>query len=203
IGSTQQQILVAQNQISTGLKFSQPSDAPGDSAVILQLQKTLDQQNQYLANVQKSQSQLSEVDSSLGSLTDLVTQATTIASQNVGSNATPAQRQAASAQIATLYKEAIALGNTKFEGSYLYGGDRSNLQPFVEANGGVQFAGSNTVLQNTVSPNTLLAYQVSASNVFGSAGGVTGSTNITPSLTASTRISDLRGAAGGGVHLGT
>jgi len=203
IDQTQQQILVAQNQISTGLAFSEPSDDPGDSAIILQLQKTLDNQNQYLANVQQSQSQLSEVDSSLGDLTDLVTQATTLASQNVGTDATAAQRSAAAAQVGTLYSQAISLGNTQFEGSYIYGGDKSNQQPFVQANGGVQFLGSNTVLENTASTSTLLAFQVSASSVFGSAGGVAGSSDLTPSLTPTTRISDLRGANGNGVQLGT
>jgi flagellar hook-associated protein 2 len=203
IDQTRQQILVAQNQISTGLRITQPSDDPGNSAIVLQLQKTLDHQNQYLANVQKSQSQLSEVDSSLGSLTDLLTQAQTIASQNVGTNATAAQRAAAAAQVQTLYQQAISIGNTQFEGSYIYGGSRSNQQPFVSVNGGVQFVGSRTVLQNTASANTLLPFQVSSAKVFGASSGVNGSVDLTPSLTATTRISDLRGAGGNGVRPGT
>jgi len=46
----------------------------------MQLQKTLDQRQAYLSNLQNGQSALSEVDSTLGSLTDLLQQAQNIAS---------------------------------------------------------------------------------------------------------------------------
>ena len=204
INSVQQQLLTVQRQISTGNRINDPSDDPGASGIVIQLQKSLTQQTQYLSNVQQSQSQLGEVDSQLGNLTDLVTQATTIASQNVGSTATASQRAAAAAQVQALYDQALSIGNTKFEGAYIFGGTRSNQQPFVAAAGGVQFMGSTSVLQNTASNDTLVPFQVSAADVFGAMSSqATGTADLTPSLTASTRISDLGGATGGGVHLGT
>ena len=203
INSIEQQILTAQQQISTGNRINDPSDDPGASGIVIQLQKNLAQQSQYTANVQHSQSQLSEVDSQLGSLTDLVTQATTIASQNVGSTSTPTQRSAAAQQVQAMLNQALSIGNTNFMGAYIFGGDKSDRQPFVQVAGGVQFVGSNTTLQNTASNDTLVGFQLSAGDVFGALSSqVAGSKDLSPNLTPATRISDVRGATGTGVNLG-
>jgi flagellin-like hook-associated protein FlgL len=203
IDTIQQQLQATQVEISTGNRINQLSDDPTNSAIILQLQKTLDHQNQYLGNIQQSQSQLGEVDSSLNSLTSLVTQATTLASQDAGSTISPAQRQADATVVQTLYNQALSIGNTNFEGSYIFGGSKSNQQPFVGVNGGVQFVGSTSVLQNAASPGTLVPFQISAESVFGATSSqVTGSATLAPAATATTRISDLRGAVGLGVKLG-
>lgn len=202
VDSLQQQMQTVENQISTGDKFTQPGQDPGDASIVMSLQRSLDAQNQYLSNVQSSQSRLGQVDSSLTSLTSLVTQATTIASQSVGANVTPAQRQAYAAQIHTLSTQALSIANTQFEGSYIFGGSKSTQEPYVAVSGGVQFVGSTTVLSNTANTDTQLAFQVSGESVFGSAGQVTGS-DVSPALTANTRISDLGGASGSGVKLGT
>src|SRR5579884_4109458 len=88
ISVTQQQLLETQNELSTGHRVNTPSDDPGDASSIMQLQKTLEQRDAYSKNLDNAQSQLSEVDSTLGDLTDLVQQAQTIASANVGSEVT-------------------------------------------------------------------------------------------------------------------
>jgi flagellar hook-associated protein 3 FlgL len=202
VNSLQQQMQQVEQQLSTQDKFSQPSEDPGDASIVMGLQRTLDAQNQYLGNVQSSQSQLSEVDSSLSSLTSLVTQANSIASQSIGTGVTADQRTAYAQQIQTLSQQSLSIANTQFEGAYLFGGSKSTQQPYVSVAGGVQFVGSSTVLQNTAATDTQIAFQVSGESVFGAAGQVTG-TAISPALTASTRISDLAGAAGNGVKLGT
>lgn len=202
VDSLQQQMQTVQNQISTGDKFTQPGQDPGDASIVMSLQRSVDSQNQYLSNVQSSQSQLSEVDSNLTSLTSIVTQATTIASESVGTGVSAAQRQAYADQIQTLSSQALSIANTQFEGSYIFGGSKSTQPPYVSVSGGIQFVGSSTILENTANTNTQLAFQVSGESVFGSAGQVTGS-DISPALTASTRISDLGGANGTGVSLGT
>jgi flagellar hook-associated protein 3 FlgL len=204
ITQTQQQLLEVQNELSTGQRINTPSDDPGDSAIVMQIQKTLDQRDAYAKNLQNTQNQLSEVDSSLGNLTDLLQQAQNIASQNVGSQVTADQRQAAAAVIESLYNQAVSTGNTQFEGSYIFAGDKGTTAPFVPANGGIQFVGSTNLLQNVDDENVSLAFQVSGADVFGALSSrVTGSVDLSPNLTPATRISDLNGATGAGVHLGT
>jgi flagellar hook-associated protein 3 len=204
MSKTQRMLLEVQNQLTTGYRINKPSDDPGDSAVIQQLQKTLEHRQGYLDNISAAKNTLSSVDTSLDGLTDLLRQATQIASQNVGSDVTPAARESAAALIDNLYNQAISYGNTQFEGTYIYGGDRSNAAPFAtSATGGVKFVGTNDVLQNTFDENTVLPFMVGAQDVFGATSEKQrGSVDLSPSLTATTRLTDLSGAADKGIYKG-
>ncbi len=200
---TQRELLLVENQISTGKLFSEPSDNPSAAAVTMQLQRTIEQRSTYLGNISNAQSQLGQVDNSLGSLTTLIQQAQNIASSDVNSDVTPAQRQADSQIISSIYNQVLSLSNTQYNGLYLFGGDKNTAPPFVTKNGGVQFVGSGTVLQNSVDTTTDVPFMVSGADVFGATSSqVQGSADLTPALTAQTRISDLRGATGIGVQLG-
>lgn len=201
IESVQEQLLNVQNELSTGLKVSQPSDDPGAASVIMQLQKTLGRRQAYATNLTTANSQLSEVDSTLGSLTDLLQQAQSIASANVGSDVTDQQRQGAAAVVQSIFSQALSNANTQFNGTYLFGGDLATQQPFVPSGGGVQFVGSNTLLQNQYDDTTSETFQVSGAAVFGALSTrVQGTADITPSVSAQTRLIDLRGATGSGVQ---
>src|SRR3954469_5674530 len=114
ITRVQKQLLDVQNQLSTGQRLNVPSDDPGDSAIAQQLQKLLEQRQAYGDNLKHAQSQLGEVDSSLGDLTDLLQQAQQIASANVGSDVTADERASAAAVIKSIQDQTLSLGNKQF-----------------------------------------------------------------------------------------
>ena len=139
--------------------------------------------------------QLGEVDSTMGDLTDLLRQAQQIASANVGSDVTADQRASASAVIQALYNQMLDLGNKQFEGVYLFGGDRSTTPPFVEEGGGVKFVGSADVLANRYDENSTLSFMVDGDAIFGALSTrVQGSVDLSPALSATTRLADVKGA---------
>lgn len=160
LNSTQQQLLVVEEQLSTGHQFQQPSDNLTQTTIAIQLQRTLTQSQTYLGNLSTAQSQLGEVDNSLSSLTTLVQQAQTIASADVNSDVSSSQRQADAQVIDSIFTQALNIGNTQLNGQFLFGGDKSTTAPFVQQNGGVQFVGSNNVLENTIADGTNLAFMV-------------------------------------------
>jgi flagellar hook-associated protein 3 FlgL len=202
IDSTQSQLQQVENELSTGKAVNEPSDNPEAASMIEQLNKTLTSQQTYNDNINSATSQLSETDSTLGDLTNLLEQATGIASANVGSDVSAQQRQSAAAVVQTIYNQALTIGNTQFNNTYLFSGSDGDTAPFVATSGGVQFVGSQTTLQNTIDEGASLSFQVNGASVFGSmATGVTGS-NISPQLTPSTLLSNLGGATGQGVRLG-
>jgi flagellin-like hook-associated protein FlgL len=203
IARTQGDLVRTQNELSTGRRLNVASDDPGDAAVVQQLQKTLEQRQTYLTNLGRAQSGLSEVDSTMGDLGDLLNQAKTIASANVGSDVTADARLGAAAVVEKIYDQAVSLANREFEGVYLFGGDRSTEEPFVSEAGGVKFVGSSTVLKNRYDENTDLPFMVDGAALFGALSTrVEGVTDLTPSIGAATRLSDLRGASGDGVRPG-
>ena len=82
INSTQAQLTTIEQELATGKQVNQASDNPSSAAVIQQLQKTLDYSAQYSTNITQGTNQLNEVDSTLGDVTTLLTQAQSIASAN-------------------------------------------------------------------------------------------------------------------------
>ncbi len=204
IDQTQQQMLQVENELATGKQVSVPSDNPSAAASIQQLQQTLASQQQWTTNVNNATSQLGEVDTSLNSLNSLLQQAQSIASQDVSTTVPSSQRQSDATIIDSLYTQAMALANTQYNGAYLFGGDDASAAPYAQVAGGVQFTGSANTLSNTFDNNSLVDFQVSGPSVFGGLSeGVQGTTNLSPSLTATTLLSDLNGANATGVNLGS
>lgn len=204
VSRAQARLTEVQNQLATGVRISRPSDDPAGAAAAGQLQKTLEQRQAYAANLDAAKNQLSEVDSTLGDLTDLLQQAQDVASANVGSDVTPDARKAAAAVVRSLYQQAISLGNKQFNGTFIFGGDKATDPPFVTDSGGVRFVGSATLLANQVDENAALPFMADGAEVFGATSTrVQGTADLTPALTAQTRVADLRGATDKGVRLGT
>jgi flagellin-like hook-associated protein FlgL len=204
IARTQQSLLEVQNQLSTGKRLSAPSDDAGDAAGAMQLRKLLEQRDAYATNLKSAGNQLSEVDSTLGDVTNLLQQAQTLAQANVGSDVTGEARSGAAAIVDALYRQMLDLANHQFDGVYLFGGDRSTSPPFVEAVGGVKFVGTDHLLQNNFDENVALPFMVDGERVFGALSSrIEGTADLTPTAGLATRLRDLRGAAGDGVHPGS
>lgn len=203
IAGTQKDLLKTQNELSTGRRLINPSDDPTDASLAQEVRKTLERREAYAANLDRSVSHLSQVDSSLGNLTDLLRQAQQIASANVGTDASADQRAGAAEVVQSIYSQAVSIANGQHEGQYLFAGDRLTAPPFVEGPGGLKYVGGSEVLSNAVGDGTSLQFQVDGRRVFGAVSAdITGTADLTPAATADTRLADLRGATGIGVKPG-
>ena len=203
VSKTQAQLAEVTNELTTGKRLNRPSDDPGDAAAAAQLQKLLEQRKAFADNLSAASSHLSEVDTTLDGLTDLLRQAQTIASANVGSDVTAEARASAAVVVQSLYDQAISLGNKSFNGTYLFAGDRATDPPFEAVDGGVKFVGSATTLANQMDEHSVKSFMVDGSAVFGATSSqVSGQADLTPAITAGARLIDLRGATNDGVRLG-
>ncbi|MFT3785336.1 MAG: flagellar hook-associated protein FlgL [Tepidisphaeraceae bacterium] len=203
ITDAQKQLLEVQQQISTGKRLTAPSDDVGDAAIAMQVRKLLEARDSYTSNLKQADTNLSSVDSTLQSLTDLVRQAKDVASANVGSDVSDEERQSAATVVDSLFDQIFTLGNQQVAGNYLFGGDRSTDAPFLSEGGGVKWVGSSTLLSNVMDEGTEVGFQVDGAQVFGALSTmVKGRNDVSPSLTGATRLDDLRGTAGTGVKRG-
>lgn len=204
IARTQASLLAVQNELSTGKRINLPSDDPGAAAIAQQVRKLLEQRKAYADNLTRAASHLGQVDASLGELSDLLQQAQTIASANVGDGVTSDARSSAAAVVDSLYRQLFSLANRQFDGMYIFAGDRSTDPPFVEEAGGVKFVGSSNLLSNAFDENSMMTFMVDGEQVFGALSSrVLGSADLGPSLTLDTRLIDLNGASGQGVRKGS
>jgi flagellin-like hook-associated protein FlgL len=203
LDSVQVQLANMEQELSTGKAVTAPSDNPTAAASIEQLQKTITYQTQYTTNLTQGTAQLNEVDSSLGGLSTLLNQAQSIASQNVSNLTSASARASAASVIDSIYNQALSTANTQYNGTYLFGTDNAQNQPYVQTATGLQYNASDTTLNQTFDTGTDLSFQVTGSEAFGGeSASVSTGTDISPSLSGTQRIVDLRGANGSGVKLG-
>ena len=144
------------------------------------------------------------MDTSLGDLTDLLRQAQSLASADAGTDVSAAQRAADADVVQTLYDQALSLGNQQFNGTYLFGGDKNDHRPLRREQ---RRRPVRRLLRPPPEPGRRqqsMSFQVDGAAVFGATSkAVAGSADLTPQLTAQTRLADLKGANGAGVRLGS
>jgi flagellar hook-associated protein 3 FlgL len=200
----QSDLLTVQQQISTGQRLSQPSDDPAAATGIVQLRNQISDSTEFDGNLTFASGFLNTADSTLSSVSSLINQANSVTSQEVGTTATASERSAQASVVDSLITQALTLANTQYQGASVFGGANSTQNPFVSAAGGYKYQGSS-VPQGILTPDGgTINYTVDGNQVFGGTSSqVVGYQNLTPALTATTQISDLGGATGNGVQLGT
>jgi flagellar hook-associated protein 3 FlgL len=192
-----------QSRLASGRNFLVPSDDPVAAARSLQLSELLDQQNQLSTNTTQASTVLDATDSALGDLNDLLNQAHTIASQNVGSLTNSDERTAAAELIASIREQFVLVGNRQLNGRYLFAGRDTTSQPFQSTLGGVAYLGDTGDVLTRVAENEFEAVNVTGAALFGALSArVSGSVDLNPAVTAATRLDDVAGAQGEGVRRG-
>ncbi len=197
-------LLEIQNQLTTGRRINTPADDPGVAAISMSLRKLMEQREQYGKNLQAGANHLSTVDTTLADVSALLRDAQTIASANVGSDATSDSRTGGAAQLDSIYNQLFSLANKSAGGVFVFAGDRSTAPPFLDDAGGVRWVGSRTVLANDFDEATRSGFMVDGAEIFGATSTrVQGRAILTPSATQNTRLIDLKGTGGAGIAKGT
>ncbi|HEX7376690.1 MAG TPA: flagellar hook-associated protein FlgL [Pirellulales bacterium] len=193
----QQTLNKLQTQISSGSQFTLPSDNPSAALSAVGLQSMIAQNTQYASNLSANASYLNASDTALSQVNTLVTNIQGVALGAVGATATAASRQAAAAQVQDTMSQIVSLGNTVFNGRYLFAGSMTNTQPFVSGAAGVQYMGNNANLLSYADTGNLFATNVTGDAAFGGfSDSVQGSATLTPTVTANTPLADLNGGQG-------
>jgi flagellar hook-associated protein 3 FlgL len=123
------------NDISSGKSLNQPSDNPTQIAQDLSVRSTIATENNAGTNMGNAIQQLTQTDSSLGNLTNVLQSARSLAIQGGAETLTTAQRQAIGGQIDQLLNESIGLANTNYSGKYLFAGTSTLTSAPVQGQG--------------------------------------------------------------------
>jgi flagellar hook-associated protein 3 FlgL len=128
-----QQMAQAQTQVSTGQKYSSFADDPRAQSSVMQTSSALNALDQYQRNIIDATARANMEDSVLQQLTDTVTRASSIATQQGTSTSNAANRLAAKQEVDNLLNFATSLGNTQYQGTYLFGGDNVTSAPVTSS----------------------------------------------------------------------
>lgn len=148
----------AQEQVTSGKKFRVASDDPIGASASMETRSSIRALEQYRRGVQTATARAAREETVLDQLTDVLTRAKELAVAYGSDTVNEEQRQSASIEIDELLKQAVSLGNTRYNEGYLFGGTGPNVAPYatVTTGGNVDFT--------TTSPTGTMQIEVSATH---------------------------------------
>ncbi len=202
---TQQQLLDAQEQISSGLAISRPSDGPGRTLAILSIQADLEARSQVNKNQQHAITVLNNTDQALNDATDQLLEIKSLTISQLGLDATGQTRQSQVGVVDAHLQTMIDIGNRRFNDVNLFAGRESGVeegQVFTYfPGGGIRYQGDDLPLTGDLGLDFPLGVNSNGVDAFGALSSrVAGTVDLDPQATAQTRLVDLRGAQGAGVR---
>lgn len=198
IAQTQREMLDLQLGFASGTRLQRGSDDPRATRAIQLLQSSMDRRDQRLNAISWGEAVLGRVDTSLSSLTDLVTEARALAVGQSDDSADADSRAAQAVVVSSMIDQLFAEANAEWQGLHIFGGQNGGQRPFASFLGGVRYLGSGAGLVND---NGLgLPITLSGDEAFGAVSArVAGQVDLNPALSNGVYLEDLGGINGEGV----
>lgn len=117
-------------QLATGRKIMRPSDDPVGITRSLQARTDLSKLEQYNQNVADAKAWLTQTETSLMEMNEVVKRAYDLAMDAANATKTPKDRQASAKELRELEEQIIQAANTTFGGRYVFGGYNTSKEPF-------------------------------------------------------------------------
>ncbi|MDE1948017.1 MAG: flagellar hook-associated protein FlgL [Burkholderiales bacterium] len=190
----QQALDSAQQQISTGLRVAVPGDDPIAAARAERALATMVGNEADQRALQASQNMTTQVESALGSATDLLQQARSLVTQAGDGSLGPSDYGSIATQLQSIRGQLLAVANsTDGAGSYLFGGQGSKSPPLVDGSGGVSYQG--TPGQATIQGSQAMPMGMDGNQVWLQAPNPGGGAPLSPFGVLDGMISSLQAAA--------
>jgi flagellin-like hook-associated protein FlgL len=204
ISRTSVDLITVQQQMASGKRVTKYSDDAIAAGAIGLLQQRLAQGNQVLSNLSLAQNSLDFLDTSIGDATDLVREAKSIASSQIGVTSDATTRNNQAVVIDGMLRSLFELGNRDTNGLYVFGGSTATTRPIQELYGGYRYAGRGSGLLANLGPAADVPITIGGDNAIGEVSArLKGNVDLNPNLTGATRLSDVSGARGLGVSKGS
>ncbi len=182
-----------QSQVSTGRRFTLPSeDAPAAQRAIT-LQRLLERKTQLRSSVDSGKQFLAATDNALlsvaSTLGDLRGEALGVA----GTTSTQTERDEVVNQVNGAIDALLSVANRRYLGRYLFAGSQTNVEPYSFDGQGVHYAGNDKSIDNYSDVGVLFSTNAAGLTVFGGISDeVLGGVDLNPQLSSDTLLSSLR-----------
>ncbi|MEO0512091.1 MAG: flagellin [Planctomycetota bacterium] len=192
-----------QAQLSTGRSVIRPSDDAAKASTIGVLDDRIERSAQVLRNLDQADTRYAAIETALSEANDLLLEAQTIASEEVGLGSTAESRAARALVVRSQIDGLLDVVNTTQDGDYLFGGSRLSSPPFESFGTGVRYVGETDRLTADLNLGSSTPVTLSGAQAIGDdLARVLGTVDLDPDLTPQTRLSDLQAPGGGPVSLG-
>ncbi|WP_298266736.1 flagellar hook-associated protein FlgL [Geobacter sp.] len=151
-----------EQQSSTGLKVSKPSDDPVTAQQILHLKGLIAQGDQYDRNISNGTAWLSMSESAMSEMGNVLSRAKELAVQMANGTNDQNARTAAMNEFTQMRSQLVLLGNTQLNGRYIFGGFKNDTPPFDAAG---NFTGTDDQIMVEVDRGAQVAINYSGGNL--------------------------------------
>lgn len=161
-----------QNQAATGQKFQFPEDNPAAMQRVLDLQNESRLAHQYIRNINRLKDTAQASYGVLRGLKTISDRAGEIAVRADGTKS-PEELKLYAIEVNNLIRQAVQEANTRFRGSALFAGTRTDVAPFVLAEDalgnvtGVTYQGNETIPESEVSEGSSMGTHTLGANLSG------------------------------------
>lgn len=167
LDSLESNISQTQDQISSGLSFTTPSQNPIAAGEVSNYNQALAQSNQYSANGSSAQSSLQTENTALTSVQNQLESLRSLALEANSGTQTGSDLSAIAAQATQIQNSLLALANTQGgNGEYIFSGFATQTQPFALTAEGASYAGDQGQAQVQIAAGQTLASGDSGDAVF-------------------------------------
>ncbi len=196
-----QSVFKVQNQMATGQRVNNPSDDPLATNEGMRLDSMISKVTQYNRNIITGQSFLGLSDGVINNMNTLLTQAKALTIASAGETSTHEMRQANAVEIQSTLSEIISLANSEEAGRYLFGGTKTQEEPYqVIGSRYVYYKGNEEDIKIQVDSATYMPINTTGEDVFGSMTSTLTSKDLSPDVTFgntyATRLEDLNNGLG-------
>lgn len=193
----QRELLTVQTQISTGQRLTSPSDDPVAASRGITLQRVLEFNSQLQVNVRTSQAFMDATDTALASATEIVQNIRALTVSLVNATTDSTQRQAGAVEIEATLEQLVRLGNSQYQGRYLFAGSTTDVLPYRFDQHSVTYVGNEQHVQSYADREMLVGTNLTGQEVFGGlSAAVRGSTDLSPAVTLDTPLAALNQGLG-------
>ena len=161
-----------QEQVSSGKNDPRPSADPVRALRLSAAREQSEALDRFGANLTRAQSRLDQSDIVLGEATSVMQRVGELALRAASDTATPRERESIATETRALRDSLLGLANARDEaGQALFGGFRTQADPFRETSSGIVYQGDSGQPRLQVSESTQMPTGISGDEVFGDVPG--------------------------------
>ncbi|HYC99603.1 MAG TPA: flagellin [Phycisphaerales bacterium] len=203
LGRTNSALLNTQTSLSSGRSINRASDDPIRASSILSLNDRAHRTNLHRQNLSFAQNILDTLESPLANTQTLVNEMYNLASGEL-TLGEPGERQAMAATVESAIRTLLDNANFSSQGLYLLGGSTPTSPPVTRtSDGAYRYTARGSGLLSDLGIADQIPLTLGGDTALGETSArQRGTLDLNPALTATTRLSDLRGARGLGVTPG-
>lgn len=167
INGNNRALLDLQKKLTTGRDINVISENPLGVNRVLDYDLTISENDQFIKNLESSNSELGISDNALDTMHAMITRAKTIALSQINGTSSDETREATSIEVSQILQQMVTVANTQIGDSFVFSGSNTTERPFDLQGEEVVYTGNTEDKITAISRNVTTPTNIPGSRAFG------------------------------------